>query len=135
MSYMINLGITDVDHEKKTLKVHGLKVSFNYFEEIVVTPILNSLKPSEAVDIMKQLAAAGMRWHIWADHAKYAHLTIQEEIERKAEAQREVEKNAERVASMMATPADIAKENADREARRLAAIQKSRKANPAALGF
>lgn len=125
MAYPIQLGISDVDHDKKTLKVHGLKVSFKYLEEIIITPILNGLKPSEsvAVDIMKQLAAAGLRTGIWQAFAQAAAWEIEKEQERAEKLAREAKENAERMESMRPL---TQKEISERDANRMANIAKFR---------
>ena len=126
MAYQIELNITDVDNEKKTLKVQGQKVSFGYFEEIIITPILNNLKPSEGVHIMKQLAAAGLRTHIWSSHAREAALAIQAERDAAAEHERQAILQAERMRDMNMTPDEIQKEKQERDAARQAEIARHR---------
>lgn len=135
MAYGIELNITDVDHDKKTLKVQGLKVTFMYLEEIIITPILNTLKPSESVGIMKQLAAAGLRWSIWGAHAQAAQWAINEENERIAKAKLEAQRNAERMAAMNATPEEIRKDNERKEQERRQVVANRKGNNPASYGF
>lgn len=135
MAYGIELNITDVDHDKKTLKVQGLKVTFGYLEEIIITPILNSLKPTESVNIMRQLAAAGLRWHIWGAHAQAAQWAINEENDRIAKEKLEAARNAERMAAMSATPEEIRKDNERKEQERRQVAAQLKGNNPAAYGF
>lgn len=135
MAYGIELNITDVDHDKKTLKVQGLKVTFGYLEEIIITPILNSLKPTEGVNIMRQLAAAGLRWNIWGAHAQAAQWAINEENERITKAKIEAQRNAERIASMNATPEEIRKDNERKEQERRQVVANRKGNNPASYGF
>ncbi|ELF2618066.1 hypothetical protein RBP78_002426 [Escherichia coli] len=126
MAYQIELNITDVDHDKQTLKVQGLKVSFKYFEEIIITPILNSQAPREGVHILTQLAAAGLRTHIWGAHAREAALTIQAEAEAKRQRDIEAQQQRERMESMSATPEQIQKDNEEKARNRQAEITRAR---------
>ncbi|MEH5354153.1 hypothetical protein PO494_09295 [Escherichia coli] len=126
MAYSIELNITDVDHDKQTLKVQGLKVTFKYFEEIIITPMLNTFKPSEGVHILTQLANAGMRTHIWTAHAQEASYAIQAAAEAKRKADIEAQRNRERIESMNATPEEIKKANEERESNRQAEIARAR---------
>ncbi|EFC6019526.1 DUF1682 domain-containing protein [Escherichia coli] len=126
MAYPIELNITDVDHDKQTLKVQGLKVSFKYFEEIIITPILNSQAPSWGVHILTQLAAAGLRTHIWPTHYREAALAIQAEAEAKRQRDIEAQQQRERMESMSATPEQIQKDNEEKARNRQAEIARAR---------
>lgn len=126
MAYPIELNITDVDHDKKTLKVQGQKITFKYFEEVIITPILNSQPPSWGVHVLTQLSAAGLRTHIWAAHHQEAIYAIQAQHEARQKADLEARQHEERMASMSATPAEIAEENAKKAKARQEEITRAR---------
>ncbi|MCO7261498.1 DUF6971 family protein [Dickeya zeae] len=106
--------------DKETVLVFGQELSTKYFTEIVVTTMLNSTGSDmvKSNRILNDIHAAGLNA---GDYGMYSRWWAESNAQERQEAERrrkEAEWHLERMAAIHATPAEIAKEAAERRARK-----------------
>ncbi|HGG8818054.1 MULTISPECIES: hypothetical protein [Enterobacter cloacae complex] len=126
MKYGITLGITEVNKEKGSMIAHGMKWTIKAFDELVIVPMLNSMTPADSVWVLKQLVDAGLPVRCYSQHVHALGEYVQEKAEADRKAALEADREAQRIADQFATPEQIAKANAEREANRQAEIKRAR---------
>ncbi|MBN3198582.1 hypothetical protein H5A20_07655 [Pectobacterium brasiliense] len=112
--------------DKETVLVFGQVLSTKYFCEIVIPTMLNGCGNDEGKtnSILNDVHAAGLNA---GDYAKYSRWWTESNAQARQEAERkriEAEQHRERIAAMLATPAEIAAERAEKERRREEAQRK-----------
>lgn len=108
-----------VSANKETVLLFGQEMTTKYFIEVVAVTMLNSTGSDESKSnrILNDIHAAGLNAGDFGKYSQWWARSNAEARERAEHERREAEKNAERIRSMMATPAEIAAEAAKKRER------------------
>lgn len=118
----IHLNITEVDHEKGTCKLHGVKTPLAYLTGVLLPALTNGLNPShpEAVRLSIEVHQAGLSVPevMGQGFASAAQYEINRRIEARLAAEREAKALAERAKELSKSDEQIHEENRKKKAER-----------------